>query len=97
MTKYINCVNGILGCVEHYMCHYEVQHRLSLHAHIIYINSVSSVSVTEVLGGGGRERRVKQRVISSVSLSVEVLKPRSHLFICRGPKTQIPSVRLSRS
>jgi hypothetical protein len=35
MTKYINCVNGILGCVEHYMCRYEVQHRLSLHAHII--------------------------------------------------------------
>ncbi len=32
-----------------------------------------------------------------VCSSVEVLKPRSHLFVCRGPKTQIPSVRLSRS
>jgi hypothetical protein len=35
MTKYINCENGILGCVEHHMCRYEVQYRLSLHAHII--------------------------------------------------------------
>jgi hypothetical protein len=35
MTKYINCENRILGCVRHHMCQYEVQHRLSLHAHII--------------------------------------------------------------
>jgi hypothetical protein len=35
MTKYINCEKGIFGCVEHHMCHYEVQHKLSLHAHII--------------------------------------------------------------
>jgi len=51
----------------------------------------------EVLGGEGRERPVKQRAISSVSLSVEVLKPRSRLSVCQGLETQIPSVRLSRS
>ncbi len=28
---------------------------------------------------------------------IEVLKPRSRLFVCRGPGTQIPSVHLSRS
>jgi hypothetical protein len=35
MTKYINCENEILGCIEHHMRWYEVQHRLSLHLHII--------------------------------------------------------------
>ncbi len=35
MTKYINCEKGILGSIEHHMCQYEVQHILSLHAHII--------------------------------------------------------------
>jgi hypothetical protein len=33
----------------------------------------------EVLEGGGRERPVKQRAISLVSLFVEVLKPRSQI------------------
>jgi len=59
---------------------------------IIYINSVS-LSVTKVLGGGGRERPVKQRAISSVSLFVEVLKLRSCLSVCRGPETQIPNCK----
>jgi len=63
---------------------------------IIYINSLG-LSITEVLGGGGRERPVKQRAISSVSLSVEVLKSRSHLSIYRGPEIQISFVRLSKS
>jgi hypothetical protein len=49
--------------------------------------------MTKVLGGGGRERPVKQRAISSVSLSVEVLKPRSRLFVYRGPETQIPNCK----
>ncbi len=53
---------------------------------IIYINLVS-LSVTEVLGGGGRERPVKQRVIFSVSLSVELLKPRSRLSVYQGLET----------
>ncbi len=70
--------------------HFQLKQNVS--TTIIYINSVS-LSVTEVLGGGGRERPVKQRVISSVSLFVEVLKPRSRLFVCRGPETQIPNCK----
>ncbi len=58
-------------------------------------------------GRGRRRRRMAaaavypnilyNKVTMSVRLSVEVLKPRSRLSVCRGPETQIPSVRLSRS
>ncbi len=50
---------------------------------IIYNNSVS-LYVTEVLGGGGRERPVKQQAIFSVSLSVEVLKPSPSVHLLRS-------------
>jgi hypothetical protein len=37
LHKYILCKdNGILGRVQHYVTRYEVQHRLLLHAHIIF-------------------------------------------------------------
>ncbi len=35
LTKHINYENGILRSVEHHMCQYDVQHKLSLHAHIV--------------------------------------------------------------
>jgi hypothetical protein len=47
-------LNGILGYVEHYMCWYAIQHKLSLHAHIIlwlhkdYLNHVTSDVLTFV-------------------------------------------------
>jgi hypothetical protein len=64
------------------------------------------VFVTEVLGGGGGRSCWSSRCPASpryeacpdpVCLSVEVLKLRSRLSVCRGLETQIPSVRLSRS
>jgi hypothetical protein len=35
LNNYIFCQNGILECVKHHVCWYEIQHRLSLHCHII--------------------------------------------------------------
>jgi hypothetical protein len=49
--------------------------------------------MTEVLGGGGRERPAKQWTISSISLFIEVLKPRFRLFVCQGPEIQISNCK----
>jgi len=35
LKNYIFCQNGILGSAKHHICRYEVQHKLSLHSHII--------------------------------------------------------------
>ncbi len=85
---------NIIGMLRYYVSHVDIgmqdvarkiMHRLG-HMQSSTINFTTSVT----------RPRMRSAFSACVCLSVEVSKPRFHLFACRGPKTQISSVHLSR-
>jgi hypothetical protein len=106
LPRFSSLYDAIHGWMDEWKKLHEKQPRRPL-TMIIYINSVSPYVCDRGFGGWGKRAAGEatggpplphyQAGLDPAYPSIEVLKPKSHLSVCRGLETQILSIYLSRS